>query len=147
MKHENKIALVTGSSRGLGRNIALQLARSGADVIVTYRKGREEGDAVVAEITALGRKAVALQVDTSQTQTFEAFAATSDPAEQKAIAAEMQKLFAANAPAIPLFPGPAWYEYNSTRFTNFPNAENPYTVGSPFSQPYQLLFLTNIKPK
>jgi NAD(P)-dependent dehydrogenase (short-subunit alcohol dehydrogenase family) len=76
MKHENKIALVTGSSRGLGRNIALQFARSGADVIVTYRKGKEEGDAVVAEIQALGRKAVALQIDTSLTKTFEAFAAT-----------------------------------------------------------------------
>lgn len=74
MKHENKIALVTGSSRGLGRNIALQLARSGADVIVTYRKGKEEGDAVVAEIQALGRKAAAMQIDTSLTKTFDVFA-------------------------------------------------------------------------
>lgn len=76
MKHENKIALVTGSSRGLGRNIALQLARSGADVIVTYRKGKDEGEAVVAEIQALGRRAVALQIDTGKVNTFAEFAET-----------------------------------------------------------------------
>lgn len=75
MKHENKIALVTGSSRGLGRNIALQLARSGADVVVTYRTGRDEGEAVAAEIRALGRKAVALQIDTARADTFADFAA------------------------------------------------------------------------
>jgi len=71
MKHENKVALVTGSSRGLGRNIALQLARSGADVIVTYRQRKEEGEAVVAEIQALGRRAIALQLDVSRVDTFE----------------------------------------------------------------------------
>jgi len=75
MKHQNKIALVTGSSRGLGRAIALQLARSGADVIVTYRQRKEEGDAVVAEIRALGRKAVALALDVSRVTGFEKFAA------------------------------------------------------------------------
>ncbi|BET67548.1 SDR family oxidoreductase [Opitutales bacterium ASA1] len=74
MKHENKIALVTGSSRGLGRNIALRLARSGADVVVTYRGGRIEADAVVAEIVALGRRAVALRIDVADTKTFSGFA-------------------------------------------------------------------------
>ena len=74
MKHENKIALVTGSSRGLGKNIALTLARGGADVVVTYRSGKEEGEAVVAEIQALGRKAVALQIDTGKAGAFTAFA-------------------------------------------------------------------------
>lgn len=74
MKHENKIALVTGSSRGLGRNIALQLARSGADVVVTYRSGKEEGEAVAAEIVALGRKAVVLHLDVAGTATFPRFA-------------------------------------------------------------------------
>ena len=54
----NKIALVTGGSRGLGRNIALQLARKGNDVILTYRQKKEEGEAVVAEIEKLGPKAV-----------------------------------------------------------------------------------------
>lgn len=74
MKHTQKIALVTGSSRGLGRNIALKLAHDGADVIVTYRQGREEGEAVVREIQNLGGQAVALALDTSKTETFGAFA-------------------------------------------------------------------------
>ena len=74
MRHQNKIALVTGSSRGLGRNIALQLARSGADVVVTYRTGRAEAEEVAAEIRALGRRAVALELDVSRVATFAAFA-------------------------------------------------------------------------
>lgn len=76
MNLSNKIALVTGSSRGLGRNIALQLARSGADIIVTYRTQKAEGEAVVEEIRALGRKAVAIQLDTAKTAGFGAFAET-----------------------------------------------------------------------
>lgn len=71
--HQNKIALVTGSSRGLGRNIALQLARSGADVVVTYRERGDEAEAVVAEIRALGRKAVALALDVGHTAGFPDF--------------------------------------------------------------------------
>jgi NAD(P)-dependent dehydrogenase (short-subunit alcohol dehydrogenase family) len=73
MKHENKIALVTGSSRGLGRAIALQLARSGADIVVTYRERKEEGAAVVAAIQALGRRAIALQLDVARVASFESF--------------------------------------------------------------------------
>ncbi|ATC65253.1 short-chain dehydrogenase [Nibricoccus aquaticus] len=75
MKHEKKIALVTGSSRGLGRNIALQLARSGADIVVTYRRGKAEADAVVAEIEALGRRAVALPIDVADVKSFAEFVA------------------------------------------------------------------------
>ncbi len=76
MPHAHKIALVTGSSRGLGRNIALKLARDGADVVVTYRQKKEEGEAVASEIRQLGRKAVALQIDTSKAGSFDAFAVT-----------------------------------------------------------------------
>lgn len=75
MKHHNKIALITGSSRGLGRAIALQLARSGADIVITYRQRREEGEAVAAEIRALGRQAVVLQLDVARADSFAAFAA------------------------------------------------------------------------
>jgi NAD(P)-dependent dehydrogenase (short-subunit alcohol dehydrogenase family) len=73
MNHENKIALVTGSSRGLGRAIALKLARDGADIVITYRQQKGEGESAVAEIEALGRKAIALQLDTAQTSTFDDF--------------------------------------------------------------------------
>ncbi|NER80607.1 MAG: SDR family oxidoreductase [Leptolyngbya sp. SIO1D8] len=68
-----KIALVTGSSRGLGKNTALTLAQKGVDVIVTYHSSEAEANKVVSEITAMGRKAGALQLDSSDTQTFDGF--------------------------------------------------------------------------
>lgn len=67
------ISLVTGASRGLGRNTALSIARHGGDVILTYRSSKDAADAVVADIEALGRKAVALQLDTGKVSTFPAF--------------------------------------------------------------------------
>lgn len=69
----NKIALVTGGSRGLGRNIALQLARQGHAVVLTYRQNQAEGAAVVAEIQALGRQAVALPLDVGELSQFDGF--------------------------------------------------------------------------
>ncbi len=70
------ISLVTGASRGLGRNTALSIARHGGDVILTYRNGAGEADAVVAEIEALGRKAVALQFDVTSIAGAGSFAKT-----------------------------------------------------------------------
>lgn len=70
-----KIALVTGSSRGLGKSTALNLAKKGVDVIVTYHRNAEEAKNVVAKIEQLGAKAVALQLDTGDTKTFDSFAA------------------------------------------------------------------------
>lgn len=72
----SKIAIVTGSSRGLGRNTAINLARRGGDVIVTYRSRAEEAESVVAEIVALGSKAAAIQLDTGDVSSFPAFVAT-----------------------------------------------------------------------
>lgn len=70
---QTKIALVTGGSRGLGKNMALAIAKKGLDVIITYNSKKEEADAVVAEIEALGQKAVALQLSVDDADTFEAF--------------------------------------------------------------------------
>lgn len=68
------ISLVTGASRGLGRNIALAIARQGGDVILTYRGGADTAAATVAEIVALGRKAVALRLDVTDVAALPAFA-------------------------------------------------------------------------
>ncbi len=68
-----RIALITGSSRGLGKSMALHLADRGVDSIVTYRSGKAEALAVVAEIETKGRKAVALQVDVGDASTFASF--------------------------------------------------------------------------
>jgi enoyl-[acyl-carrier protein] reductase III len=60
---ENKIALITGSGRGIGRAIALHFARNGADVAVNFFRNRAPAEATVAEIQALGRRAWALRAD------------------------------------------------------------------------------------
>jgi NAD(P)-dependent dehydrogenase (short-subunit alcohol dehydrogenase family) len=68
-----RIALVTGGSRGLGRNSALQLAAKGNDVILTYHSNRQEAEAVVALIEKAGRRAVALQLDAGNVASFGGF--------------------------------------------------------------------------
>ena len=64
-KLTNKIALVTGSSRGIGAAIAKHLAKDGASVAITYTRGEEAAAAVVKEIEAAGGKAIAIQADAS----------------------------------------------------------------------------------
>ncbi|KYG60374.1 short-chain dehydrogenase [Bdellovibrio bacteriovorus] len=69
-----KIAIITGGSRGLGKNTALKLAQKGTDVILTYHSKKAEADQVVAEIERQGRKAVALPLNAGAVESFEAFA-------------------------------------------------------------------------
>ena len=69
------ITIVTGASRGLGRNTALCIARHGGDVILTYQSREEGAHAVVAEITAMGRTAIAFPLDTGDIAGFTDFAA------------------------------------------------------------------------
>ncbi|TLV03904.1 SDR family NAD(P)-dependent oxidoreductase [Dyadobacter luticola] len=68
-----KIALITGGSRGIGKDIALNLAQKGVDILFTYHRNKTEADATVASIQSLGRKAVALQLNSADTSSFEAF--------------------------------------------------------------------------
>jgi len=68
------IVLITGGSRGLGRNAAIALARRGVDVILTYKSAESEAHATVREIEALGRRAAALQLDVGDSSSFAAFA-------------------------------------------------------------------------
>jgi 3-oxoacyl-[acyl-carrier protein] reductase len=64
---QGKVALITGSSRGIGRAIAERLAAAGADIAVNYTQGREAAAEVVATVERLGAKAVAFQADVSKT--------------------------------------------------------------------------------
>jgi NAD(P)-dependent dehydrogenase (short-subunit alcohol dehydrogenase family) len=70
---EARIAIVTGGSRGLGRNTVLSLARRGVSSIFTYNTGRSEAEQVVAQVAKAGSKAIALPLDMGQASTFDAF--------------------------------------------------------------------------
>ena len=74
MSNAAPIALITGGSRGLGRNTAQHLARSGVDVILTYRNSRAEAEAAVSDIVSTGRHAAALPLDVANSASFVDFA-------------------------------------------------------------------------
>jgi NAD(P)-dependent dehydrogenase (short-subunit alcohol dehydrogenase family) len=76
MKTTNKIALVTGGSRGLGKDMAINLAKKGIDVILTYNSNKEAADAVVATIEQMGQQATALQLNTGDVKSFDQFFVT-----------------------------------------------------------------------
>ena len=88
MAQRNKIALVTGGSRGLGKNMAIGLAKKGVDVVLTYNSKKEDALAVVNEIQHLGGKAAALQLDTANVKAFDPFFA--------ALATTLQSVFNAD---------------------------------------------------
>jgi NAD(P)-dependent dehydrogenase (short-subunit alcohol dehydrogenase family) len=73
MEPINKIALITGGSRGLGKNMAFALAKKGINVILTYHSKQDEAQAVVAEVENLGVKAAALQLDAGNVKSFDSF--------------------------------------------------------------------------
>jgi NAD(P)-dependent dehydrogenase (short-subunit alcohol dehydrogenase family) len=75
-RQTQKIALITGGSRGLGRNTAESLAGKGVDCVITYHSQADEARATVAAIQAQGRKAVALQLDNAVVGSFDRFAET-----------------------------------------------------------------------
>ena len=71
---------------------------------------------------------------------------TSDPYTIKDLIFKMQNIFIEELPAIPLFSEPSWGEYNTSRYTNFPNKDNPYAQLSPNNVPENLLVLINVEP-
>lgn len=70
---KNKIAIVTGGSRGIGRNTVLSLARRGVDSIFTYNANQAEAEVVVGLVAEAGQKAIALQLDTGDVSAFDTF--------------------------------------------------------------------------
>ncbi|MBS9463805.1 SDR family oxidoreductase [Flagellimonas sp. 389] len=65
-----KIALITGGSRGLGKDMALNIAKKGLDVVITYNSNKTAAESTLTEITALGGKAIAIQLDTREISSF-----------------------------------------------------------------------------
>lgn len=70
-----KIAIITGGSRGLGRNTAIHLAQRGVDIIFTYRSNHAEAQSLIHEVEALGQKAAAFRLDTGDIRSFDDFGA------------------------------------------------------------------------
>jgi len=83
MSTKNKTALVTGGSRGLGRNMALAIAQKGMDVAITYHTNQSEAEKTAGEIRALGQKAYIFQLDARNTGQFEDFSAQLSAALQQ----------------------------------------------------------------
>jgi len=73
MENRNKIALVTGGSRGLGKDMALRIAEKGLDVMLTYNANLADAQEVVAQIEQMGRKAATIQLDAGDIKNFPAF--------------------------------------------------------------------------
>ena len=72
---KDRVAIITGGSRGLGRNTAVNLAGRGVNVIFTYRSNQKEADSLIREIEAMGRKAAGFRLDTGDIRAFEGFVA------------------------------------------------------------------------
>lgn len=71
--NESKIALITGGSRGLGRDMAISLAKKGLDIILTYHANKSAAEEVVSQIAGMGQKAISLQLDVSEYTQYEPF--------------------------------------------------------------------------
>jgi NAD(P)-dependent dehydrogenase (short-subunit alcohol dehydrogenase family) len=69
----NKIAIITGGSRGLGRNTAVNLARRGVDILFTYRANQKEAESFIREAETMGRKAAGFRLDTGDIRAFDGF--------------------------------------------------------------------------
>jgi len=119
--------LITGSSRGIGRAIALRLARDGFDIAVHCRSRREEADAVAAQITALGRKSRVLQFDvTDRTQCAELL--TADIEASGTYYGVVCNAGLAHDTAFPAMTGEAWDTVIRSNLDAFYNVLQPLTM-------------------
>ena len=72
-KGNGKTAVITGASRGLGRNTAVNLARRGVDILFSYNSNLAEAQSLIREVEAAGRKAAAFQLDAGNISLFDGF--------------------------------------------------------------------------
>jgi 3-oxoacyl-[acyl-carrier protein] reductase len=122
-----KSVLVTGSSRGIGKAIALRLAREGYDVVLHCRSQRAEADAVAAEIVAMGRAARVLQFDIAAREATAA-ALEADIAEHGCYYGVVCNAGVARDNAFPAMSGEDWDIVLSTNLDGFYNVLNPLVM-------------------
>lgn len=118
MNTKNKITLITGGSRGLRKNMALAIAKKEIDVMLTYNSNKEAADNVVAEIKSLRQKAVAFQLDTSNTKSFDNFI-------NQAISRAQQQTGSPNFDFLINNAGKALYALASDRYTRLQHYSSP----------------------
>ncbi|AUH50885.1 3-oxoacyl-ACP reductase FabG [Chromobacterium sp. ATCC 53434] len=123
----NQTVLVTGSSRGIGRAIALRLARDGYDVVVHCRSRRDEADAVAAEIAAMGRQARVLQFDVTDREAASA-ALLGDIASHGCYYGVVCNAGLARDNAFPAMPAEDWDLVVNTDLGSFYNVLQPLTM-------------------
>ena len=119
--------LVTGSSRGIGKAIALRLARDGYDVVVHCRSGRADADAVAAEIVAMGRDARVLQFDIAEREACAA-ALEADIAQHDCYYGVVCNAGVARDNAFPAMSGEDWDIVLKTNLDGFYNVLNPLVM-------------------
>jgi 3-oxoacyl-[acyl-carrier protein] reductase len=127
MSGMGKSVLVTGSSRGIGKAIALRLARDGFDIVVHCRSAREEADAVAREIAALGRGARVLQFDIGERDAAAA-ALLADVAQHGCYYGVVCNAGVARDNAFPAMPGEDWDIVMRTNLDGFFNVLNPLVM-------------------
>ena len=127
-------------------DISIGWSTGGATPFNFYRGQMSAADAA----KPVGRRPTRTGTATSTrrpTRSSTEFAATSDEAEQEGLGQPAPgRSSSRTCPAIPLFPGPQWGEFNTMRFTDFPNEENPYAVLSTWAFAERLITMTTIKP-
>jgi 3-oxoacyl-[acyl-carrier protein] reductase len=123
----NETVLVTGSSRGIGRAIALRLARDGYDIVVHCRSGRTEADEVALAIEAMGRKARVLQFDISDRDATAALLAA-DIAAHGCYYGVVCNAGVARDNAFPAMSGEDWDIVLKTNLDGFYNVLNPLVM-------------------
>ncbi|WP_434627336.1 3-oxoacyl-ACP reductase FabG [Chromobacterium sp. CV08] len=123
----DQTVLVTGSSRGIGRAIALRLARDGYDVVVHCRSRRDEADAVAAEIAAMGRQARVLQFDVTDREAASA-ALLADIASHGCYYGVVCNAGLARDNAFPAMPPEDWDLVVNTDLGSFYNVLQPLTM-------------------
>ncbi len=113
MSKENKIVLITGAAKRIGKEIALSMADAGWDIAIHYGKSKEEASQTIQEIKAKGRKAIALQADLSNEQEVEAL-----------LPECLKKL---GVPSC-IINNASLFEYDDPKTVNYKNVENHFKV-------------------